>query len=238
MNYRRGSALPIFLILIVVGIVLIGLGLKVNLSKFIKSNPLPTQTLSPTPTPDPTANWKMYKNEKYGFGFKYPENWRITNDTTTKGEIEFYDDTKKIKISFRKNANQKTLNELWKEKSCYGDKPFVFCSSNFTDIRTITAINTQIYWHIGEDKIATAFIPKLAESLIIEITTYSPVDNQTFDQILSTFKFLDNETEYTCPKGGWVNCMPILTEEAKKACSSQALEWYKKNCPNFKGVAQ
>lgn len=42
---------------------------------------------------------------------------------------------------------------------------------------------------------------------------------------------------YTCPKSGWVNCMPILNEMGKKACSKEALEWYKVNCPNFKGAA-
>ena len=43
--------------------------------------------------------------------------------------------------------------------------------------------------------------------------------------------------KYQCPKTGWVNCMPILTEDAKKACSSDAIKWYKTNCPNFKGTA-
>lgn len=43
--------------------------------------------------------------------------------------------------------------------------------------------------------------------------------------------------KYQCPKTGWVNCMPILTEDAKKACSSDAIKWYKANCPNFKGTA-
>jgi hypothetical protein len=28
-----------------------------------------------TENPDPTANWKIYRNEEYGFEFKYPENF-------------------------------------------------------------------------------------------------------------------------------------------------------------------
>lgn len=46
-----------------------------------------------------------------------------------------------------------------------------------------------------------------------------------------------NQSNYICPKSGWVNCMPILTEEAKKACSQDTMSWYKKNCPNFQGAA-
>lgn len=45
-------------------------------------------------------------------------------------------------------------------------------------------------------------------------------------------------SSFTCPKNGWINCMPILTDEAKKNCSKEAVEWYKTNCPNFEGVAQ
>jgi len=32
----------------------------------------PTSTSAPTPTPDKTPNWKTYRNEKYGFEFRYP----------------------------------------------------------------------------------------------------------------------------------------------------------------------
>lgn len=61
------------------------------------------------------------------------------------------------------------------------------------------------------------------------------------DKILSSFKFLEYSSEnkdYTCPKNGWENCMPILTPEAQKQCSQEALDWKKKNCSNFQGVAQ
>jgi len=43
-------------------------------------------------------------------------------------------------------------------------------------------------------------------------------------------------SKYPCPKTGWINCMPILTEERKKLCLPEAISWYKKNCPEFKGA--
>lgn len=40
---------------------------------------------------------------------------------------------------------------------------------------------------------------------------------------------------YTCPVNGWVDCMP--GPDAKPQCSSDAMAWYKANCPDFKGGA-
>lgn len=48
----------------------------------------------------------------------------------------------------------------------------------------------------------------------------------------------NNKINYSCPKNGWVNCMPILTDEAKKLCQPEAINWYIANCPGFKGIAQ
>jgi len=41
---------------------------------------------------------------------------------------------------------------------------------------------------------------------------------------------------YQCPRNGYVNCMPILTEEAAKECTDNAIEWFETNCPNFQGI--
>lgn len=45
------------------------------------------------------------------------------------------------------------------------------------------------------------------------------------------------QTKYTCPASGWVDCMPIVDESRKAACSPDAMDWYKINCPDFKGAA-
>lgn len=44
-------------------------------------------------------------------------------------------------------------------------------------------------------------------------------------------------SNYVCPQNGWQNCMPILSEEGKKACSEDAMSWYQDNCSDFKGAA-
>lgn len=52
------------------------------------SQPSPPPTATPTPLSrdsegilrdDPTASWKTYTDEEYGFEFKYPNKWQLTN---------------------------------------------------------------------------------------------------------------------------------------------------------------
>lgn len=46
-----------------------------------------------------------------------------------------------------------------------------------------------------------------------------------------------NETTYTCPKYGYVDCEPSPNAGVRYECTSEAMSWYKTNCPNFKGGA-
>jgi hypothetical protein len=48
---------------------------------------------------------------------------------------------------------------------------------------------------------------------------------------------ISTRQKYTCPTNGWISCMPMLSEEGKIACSDEAMQWYKANCPNFQGSA-
>lgn len=45
-----------------------------------------------------------------------------------------------------------------------------------------------------------------------------------------------SQKEYKCPTGSGINCMPRIDKKNKEDCSSDAIKWYKANCPNFKGA--
>ncbi|MBI3485614.1 hypothetical protein HY025_01570 [Candidatus Daviesbacteria bacterium] len=55
--------------------------------------------------------------------------------------------------------------------------------------------------------------------------------NQIGDQILSSFKFLNNPKNYICPKPEFTNCFTDKNNPTKNQCSDDYLKWAKANCP-------
>jgi len=47
--------------------------------------PVSVTITTPRPTTDPTANWQSYSNSKYGFSFRYPEDYKVAV-TPNKGD--------------------------------------------------------------------------------------------------------------------------------------------------------
>ena len=91
---RRGVALPIVLIAVVLAIA-IGTGVAVvwrtryfdsalpaAIKDFLGIEEPPTESSTETPSEtseDPTKDWKTYTNEELGFSFKYPEDWKFAD---------------------------------------------------------------------------------------------------------------------------------------------------------------
>lgn len=214
-------------------------------------------SITPPPIPSPTlvpvnegiANWKTYTYPNGMYIFKYPDNYLLGHYSTENSPILL---NNKIEWGVTQHP----------AGGCIGDCPVITKTQN-TTLNTYSAIlyegwiggiggetpQSYIKYEIKQPSTNNYFVITLWEldhTATVQknydpnrkIGSINEEDKKIFDQILSTFKFLDEaQTTYTCPETGWINCMPILTPEAQKACSKEAMSWYKINCPNFQGGA-
>jgi hypothetical protein len=215
-------------------------------------NPSPTPTSTPTPTPDPTADWKTYTDTKNTFSLKYPaslpietslcggtciEDLRFTPNPATGGSSIAV-------VLTSKDSRIKTLDD-YKNIIVKGDSSIINVQD--TKIAGNNAVSYKLSGGIPPLPIIEYAVVHNNYYYIIRLldsdeTKKDLAGNQKiFDQILSTFTFLDSNNStssgYICPPSGYVDCMPVLTPEKQATCSSEAMSWYKTNCPNFKGGA-
>jgi hypothetical protein len=169
----------------------------------------------PSPTPDPTLEWKIYTNTKYNFSLKYPDIFFTTNapeDTTvifylsneegiSKYElyqkpqitVQIHEKTTLVDIANTLEEAKKTQEEILeksnitptedglieldlKEKTQNGQKAYYFekFEENYMGITTYLEKNGSTY-SVG----------------LLSINEYNDYYKVVYDQILSTFMFID-----------------------------------------------
>ena len=94
---QKGFANIILVVVIVILVGAVGYFAFVKKSEPVAQQPTPTpiQTKTSTPTPttkDETSSWKTYTNSSVGFSFKYPADWKVSDDG--KGDINLTDSNK------------------------------------------------------------------------------------------------------------------------------------------------
>jgi len=227
-----------------------------QLKSMLASYQTPVTSPTPTATADPTANWKTYTNTGQNFSYRCPTEWNLGKNLNYDGKVETsecsiiysgkfsFDDGGTVTLGFVPNPIAKT-------QSSYAN----------TEVNSVkTQSNVQTYSNNGFEgwismKNEAHTLQMIARKNVAggyyEVTALAVGETKTeqeyktfFDQILSTFKFVEatpsatpSTTGYTCPANGYVDCMPVLTLEKQAACSAEAMAWYKANCPNFKGGA-
>ncbi|OGY27544.1 MAG: hypothetical protein A2Z42_03035 [Candidatus Woykebacteria bacterium RBG_19FT_COMBO_43_10] len=197
---------------------LIGGGVAIWLLLNHPSTKLPTQTSTSATSAekDETANWKTYKNEKIGITFNYPNNWTLVktwqsdqagltvtsyfsylnlapqdyNGVLILINITLFENPKDLSAEEYEKKLEKETNIDWdlynpsdKQLSTeLGEDAFYrengFCEPSPCDIYTL------IYHNKGKIVRLSSFKKSPSEGKI-------PNQKRTFDQILSTFKFLD-----------------------------------------------
>ncbi len=156
----------------------------------------PAVQISPTPsaTADPTAGWKTYTNTKYKFSIKYPNNWEYLEvptptyltetDQVWLGSSVFPPPQTgartDIAIIFTKNDP----SSAWQEKYFNNYKYSSYQLENVAG----TKISGTSKEGLSQELIVIA---KIGESYVQILSNQSPESLKYFDQILSTFKFID-----------------------------------------------
>jgi len=189
----------------------------------------PTSLIAPAP--DPIKNWKTVdmmgcgtKNNTITYSIKTPDDWAATQAKT--------DTTKTV---FNLSPALPVHLELRCDTAGIGS---VICVNGGTVDRPFGPSATQdgCYWTSDPTTKGFGGQYTLKNSIGSFVFTAYGVEKTLLDQILSTFKFLDQpKNTYVCPANGWVDCMP--GPAIKPECSAAAMSWYTTNCPNFKGGA-
>jgi hypothetical protein len=188
----------------------------------------PTPRLTPAPTASPTAHWKTFASTD--MTFQYPPKWELKGNRIAT-------DSPNITLTIVPKDGE-IMNECMQlvgttSAPGYVVKKFIriitgeACATGDPTPREIWVVPTQ-----------SSFSPGISFSYVATEATEA---GKIFTQLVSTFKFTQNSAtgsaQYTCPLNGYVDCMPVLTPEKQAACSTEAMAWYKINCPNFKGGA-
>lgn len=163
------------------------------------SNPSPISAKNPQlfSTPDETTNWKTYADVSNKFSFKYPNNWILdTTGVSPFGEDTIYPpflyENQRDNIRFAMSSEDGTLKQFVEANKESIDRGAII-KTNESVART-KAIRFSYTGPIGEESVTIERSGKLIHLVYHAVDrniSITPGDRELFDQILSTFKFLN-----------------------------------------------
>lgn len=181
------------------------------------SGPIVVSTPRPSPAiKDPTEGWKTYTNTEYGFEFKYPGDWAVTKygggeyiNATGRESNFFVGENAGIRgISFNiSTLKSEDFGAYYQSANNLDDylKLLGTTDENGNIIRKfkeniridgLIAKKFEVYgWSVDYQSnvwFTEIFFEK--NNNIFDISLYGKVDNNIFDQILSTFRFVEQST--------------------------------------------
>ena len=130
-----------------------------------------------------TSDWQTYRNQDWGIEIKYPASWKVEDNEIRDPDSEAY-----LAISQLANPQNLSFEDWWEENMIVGGRPTALYASADTTINGVAAkiagqSPDKSGWHIhiadGRNNIYSLFAQGAA------------ADKQTFDLMLSTFKFTD-----------------------------------------------
>lgn len=141
-------------------------------------------TTTTATTTDETANWKTYTNDEYGFSFKYPGDWTITNNNPGR--------TGSVNYNLTIGGPDSENFQLWVNPDGFGFE-------NASDFYKTEILNGKIMVNSKEPDssgaVGQVFTSPMTSSNVSYVLAYNfgltnrISELEKFDQILSTFQF-------------------------------------------------
>ncbi|MBU3918483.1 hypothetical protein KKC63_01050 [Patescibacteria group bacterium] len=209
---NKGISTPVGIIVVLVLTIIVG-GVAwyvgVNMEPGPSPTPSPTESPSPTLEPDETADWKIYTDDEYGFEIKYPNFYYIIDEDF--GNVSFRNEKYRenpsggceFNILIRPNPLKKNLEEWLRDNSTEAEfatdahekSGKLYFNSKQANIEEINIGREKAikFYQIGGHP--NDWINTLVENgiYIIEMMYFPKCSSEldVFNQILSTFKFID-----------------------------------------------
>jgi hypothetical protein len=217
-NLKKGVSTPIAITIIIVLVVIIAGGVlgyqyywlpkqEVETPKIETSTETPTEILK-----DEITDWKIYRNEEYGFEIKFPPNWVLNRKSVEENFVEYTDvstvlrkgdilekgwidfsieiipTTKTSLQEYFQGFNEQGEREILEEKQITIDNLKAICREELWIAAGFPVISTYFLKNGLFFKLNMKFAKSGPNFTIYKIQFE---DLKLNDQILSTFRFID-----------------------------------------------
>jgi hypothetical protein len=216
---------------------------------------------TPTPTLISTGIWSAYRNEEFGFELMYRDDYFVT-ELETGGITITHNKWREGLVHHPYIAIQIIKTELsvdeWVEQKInekihagYGTMEDEWCGHCVSESARVVTIGSNLralryrVWGASGGSEYTILKKDAAADWLIEITDHiagsrdpgeTTVPRDVFNQILSSFKFLDQQS-LICPKVKIIDCMPgDIDPQTAKYCTEEKAQWIQENCPGVSVV--
>ncbi len=209
-------------------------------------SPCPASKTTPTPVSDATANWKTYSNTKYGYTLKYPNDWQVQAVAAGAGGAEAGPDQPSVaisKIGENHDYDDGVINiEGFQSESSWSPDWAIsnVIINNIKMVKRTKKIETSGYIRIKPLDRECYTFQSTSEYMTI-CFSYSQAkaeEKQTFDQIISTFKFVDQNQAKNSPEfvannffNWYLQCLNDHFQKAANSSPSQYNKSIDEACP-------